>query len=229
MLPGVFDGILLKSGKFFASALNVGLVPPGCRILDMGTGSGIVAIRAAQLGAVVTAVDINPEAVRCARINVLLNRLEDRVRVVEGDLFEPVRGERFDRILFNPPFYRQTPRDVPDAAWRSTDAFDRFLAGLDRMLSARGAALALLSSRGDLMPALEAASAGWRIAAAAREDVFHEVFTLYRIERFAIETFGRRSARIHTDCDPYYKHVNPLEEGKDLSPQRCGGRREKQQ
>ncbi len=183
ILPGVFDGVLLESGRFLAGALNGNLIPSGCRVLDMGTGSGIVAIRAAQFGARVTAVDINPEAVCCARVNVLLNRLEGRVCVVEGDLFEPVEGETFDRILFNPPFYRQTPKDIPDAAWRSTDAFDRFFAGLDRMLSAAGEALVLLSSRGDLVPAPVIAGRSWLIEAVAQKDVLHEVYTLYRVVR----------------------------------------------
>ncbi len=183
ILPGVFDGVLLESGKFFAGALNENLIPPGCRVLDMGTGSGIVAVRAAQFGARVTAVDINPEAVRCARVNALLNCLEDRVCAVEGDLFEPVRGETFDRILFNPPFFRQTPRSVADAAWRSTDVFDRFFGGLGGMLSAGGEALVLLSSRGDIVPALRTAATGWHIESVAQKDVLHEVFALYRVVR----------------------------------------------
>ena len=66
-------------------------------ILDLGTGSGIGALFAARAGCLVTAVDINPEAVRCARINALMNRLEERVQVLEGDLFAPVAGRRSDR------------------------------------------------------------------------------------------------------------------------------------
>ena len=62
----------------------------------MGTGSGVGAVFAAQWARRVVAVDINPAAVRCARINALLNHVEDRVDVVEGDLFEPIGGQRFD-------------------------------------------------------------------------------------------------------------------------------------
>jgi len=185
LMPEVFNGVLLKSGRLFASALDGKMIPAGARVLDVGTGSGIVAIRAAQFGALVTAVDINPEAVRCARINVLLNRLEDRVQVCEGDLFDPVRGEKFDRILFNPPYYRRLPRNAADAAWRSPDAFDRFLDGLDGVLAPGGLCFVLLSSRGDLMPSLEAAGPHLRVTVAARKDVLHEVFTLYRLDREA--------------------------------------------
>ncbi len=58
----------------------------------------------------VVAVDINPAAVRCAQINALLNQLEQRIEVRRGDLFAPVAGERFDLVLFNPPFLRGAPR-----------------------------------------------------------------------------------------------------------------------
>ncbi len=184
VMPEVFNGVLLKSGAFFAGALDRRLIPAGIRVLDVGTGSGIVAIRAAQLGARVMAVDINPDAIRCARINVLLNRVENVVQLRVGDLFEPVRGEKFDRILFNPPFYRQVPRSALEAAWRSTDVFDRFLDGLDEMMSPGGFALILLSSLGDLLPALESVGAGaWCVKAAAHKDVLHEIFTLYRVGR----------------------------------------------
>ena len=183
-LPEVFNGVLLRSGRFLAGALDTALIPRGSRVLDMGTGSGIGAIRAAQLGASVVAVDINPEAVRCARINTLLNHVEDRVEVRPGDLFAPVRGERFDVILFNPPFFRGAPRRALDYAWRSENTFERFLSGLDGALAPRGSALILLSTDGDLMPALtSAASQGWRLSQVAQQDLINEVFTLYRLER----------------------------------------------
>ena len=103
------------------------LVPPGASVLDLGTGSGIGAIFAARWASRVVATDINPEAVRCAQINTLAHHLEHKIETRCGDLFEPVGTERFDVILFNPPFYRGRPRDLADHAWRSPDAFDRFL------------------------------------------------------------------------------------------------------
>lgn len=57
------------------------------RVMDVGTGSGILAIAAARLGAKeVLAIDIDPAAVKVARENIVLNHVEDRVRAVEGDL-----------------------------------------------------------------------------------------------------------------------------------------------
>ncbi len=63
----------------------------GMRVMDVGTGSGILAIAAAKLGAKdVLAIDIDPDAVKVARENVVLNKADGRVRVVKGDL---VKGE----------------------------------------------------------------------------------------------------------------------------------------
>lgn len=59
----------------------------GMRVMDVGTGSGILAIGAARLGAKeVLAIDIDPDAVKVAGENVTLNRVQGQVRVIEGDL-----------------------------------------------------------------------------------------------------------------------------------------------
>ena len=71
----------------------------------MGTGSGVCAVFAARHAHRVVAVDINPGAVRCAALNALLNHVEARIEVRQGDLFAPVARERFDLVLFNPPFF----------------------------------------------------------------------------------------------------------------------------
>lgn len=73
----------------------------GKRVLDIGTGSGILAIEAARRGGRVVAVDINPDAVEFARASALKNDFEIDFRV--SDLFSNV-PEKFDVILFNPPY-----------------------------------------------------------------------------------------------------------------------------
>lgn len=146
VLPEVFNPTLFHTSVAFIDQLDSVPVGPGMAVLDMGTGSGVGAIAAARRGARVIAVDISPEAVRCARINVLLNRVEDTVEVRCGDLFEPVQGERFDLVLFNPPFYAGTPRALWEYAWRSEDALDRFARELPAVLSPSGYALLIVSS-----------------------------------------------------------------------------------
>jgi len=68
-------------------------VRPGSRVFDLGTGSGILAIAAAKLGAEVEAVDVDPVAVRVAQENVELNQVAARVRVARGDLGTVLQGQ----------------------------------------------------------------------------------------------------------------------------------------
>jgi release factor glutamine methyltransferase len=147
--PSVFNPKVPRTGEFLASQLDSRLVQRDWEVLDMGTGSGICAVFAARYARRVVAVDINPAAVRCAGINSLLNHLEHKIDVRHGDLFAPVSEERFDLILFNPPFVQGPPRDDRDRAWRSNDVAQRFAAGLGAKLKPGGCALVLLSTFGD--------------------------------------------------------------------------------
>ena len=148
VLPDVFNPRLFRSGEFLAR-WTTRVVAPGDAVLDLGTGSGVGAIFAARRGAAVVAVDVNPAAARCARINCLLHQIEDRVDVREGDLFSVVAGERFDVVLFNPPYYRGTPRDALEQAFRSDDIVERFAAGLDDALAPGGRAVLVISTDAD--------------------------------------------------------------------------------
>ena len=76
------------------------------RILDVGTGSGAVALALAseRPKAQVTATDVSRAALAVARGNAERLELAGRVRFLEGSLFEPVAGERFDLVVSNPPY-----------------------------------------------------------------------------------------------------------------------------
>jgi HemK-related putative methylase len=146
--PGVLNPRLVRTGAFFASKLTPELIGRDSDVLDMGTGSGVCAIVAAKHARSVVAVDINPAAVRCARINALLNRVDARIEVLSGDLYAPLSTRQFDVILFNPPFVRGLPRNDADRAWRSNDVADRFARDLRSHLRPDGYALVLLSTYG---------------------------------------------------------------------------------
>ncbi|WP_375401504.1 methyltransferase [uncultured Amnibacterium sp.] len=115
-------GHVLGAGAASSTLIGI-LVPPGAgRVLDLGTGSGIQALHAAEAGASVVATDIAPRAIGFARLNADLNRVDLDLRL--GSLYEPVAGERFDRIVSNPPFVI-TPRgraEVPDYTYRDGGA-----------------------------------------------------------------------------------------------------------
>jgi len=179
VLPDVFNPRLLRSGEFLIQQL--GRLPAGCRVLDLGCGAGAAGVVAAKHGAKVVASDINPAAVRCTRANALLNNVPVDVR--QGDLFEPVRGERFDVVLFNPPYYRGVPRDGLDHAWRSPDVIERFSHELADHLTPDGHALLVLSSDGEQSAFLQAlATNGCSYRAIAERDFGNEQMTVYWVE-----------------------------------------------
>jgi release factor glutamine methyltransferase len=189
VLPDVFNPALYRTGHLLVQALAT-LPMPACaaghgdevRALDLGTGSGLGAIFAARMGYRVTAVDINPNAVRCARINALQHHLEKRIEVRQGDLFEPVLGERFDLVLFNPPFFRGRPRSPLEAAWQSVDVLERFAAGLPAALTPHGMGLIVLSTDGDCAALLQAlASIPMHTEAVRQRHFGNEIVSVYQV------------------------------------------------
>lgn len=91
----------------FAQAIEAAPAPPGRspRIVDIGTGSGAGAILAARRwpDATVLGLDINPEALRLARVNAALAGIGPRLELRHSDLLQGVTGD-FDLILSNPPY-----------------------------------------------------------------------------------------------------------------------------
>ena len=182
VIPTVFNPKVPRTGEFLASVLDSRLVGRDWEVLDMGTGSGVCAVFAAKHARRVVAVDINPAAVRCAAINAHLNHLEHKIEVRLGDLFAAVAGERFDLILFNPPFLRGAPRDDRDRAWRSSDIAERFAAGLGARLRPGGSALVLLSTFGDGRFFLEEfAKRGLVVSMLAERRFVNERLTVFRV------------------------------------------------
>jgi methylase of polypeptide subunit release factors len=181
VLPEVFNPVLFLSGALLADA--VATSPAVGRVLDLGTGSGVGAVFSAFAGARVVAVDVNPEAVRCVELNASMHRVSHLIAAREGDLFAPVVGERFDRVLFNPPFFRGEPTSARDRAWRSVDVLERFAAGLEGALAPRGQALVVLSTDGacrELLALLRCGGHPVRIA--LRRRFFGEIETVYAVD-----------------------------------------------
>jgi methylase of polypeptide subunit release factors len=134
----------LSFAPLFEAALEG--VQRGEAILDVGTGSGVWALMAARSGAQVTATDLPhvplDAIAESARINAL-----DAPRCLHGDLFAPVEGERFDRVLFNPPFHFGTPKDDSERAYlggEEGEVVRRFLAELPAHLRPSGRAFLIV-------------------------------------------------------------------------------------
>jgi release factor glutamine methyltransferase len=123
----------------------------GRTAVDLCSGTGILGLTAARLGARATAVEISRRAVACARLNARLNRLA--LEVLRGDLFEPLRGRRFDLIVSNPPYIPAPPGNTPRGPVRAWDAgpdgrvfIDRICDGAAEHLRPGGRVLLVQSS-----------------------------------------------------------------------------------
>ena len=96
----------------------------GASTLDVGTGTGLIALMAAQRrsDARITAIDIDPDAVRQAQENVCTSPFATRITVCQADIRSGLAGQAFNSIICNPPYFENALRS-PDAA-RATARHD---------------------------------------------------------------------------------------------------------
>lgn len=111
VLADVFSPKYMLGAEPFTRMLNF---RPGIDFLEIGPGTGAIALQAALAGARrVLAIDINPAAVANTQANIDKHGLGDRMEVREGDIFSPLRpGETFDLIFWNVPFGYVEPDSV---------------------------------------------------------------------------------------------------------------------
>ncbi|WP_421694151.1 50S ribosomal protein L3 N(5)-glutamine methyltransferase [Aestuariivirga sp.] len=107
IVPRSYIGELMFSGIFGGDeAPLIEDVSNVTSVLDLCTGSGCLAIIAAQIfpDAEIDAADLSPDALEVARINLDEHDVEDRVSLLEGNLFEAAEGRTYDLIISNPPY-----------------------------------------------------------------------------------------------------------------------------
>jgi release factor glutamine methyltransferase len=85
------------------------------KFLELGAGSGLIAIQAAKEGALVTATDINPVAIDYLYSNSLHNDVS--LVIIQSNLFTDIPNRPFDIIAINPPYYKKQPVTLQDYAW----------------------------------------------------------------------------------------------------------------
>lgn len=130
---------------------------PSGSFLEVGSGTGVIAVRAALAGCTVTAVDINPDAVRNTATNAALHGRSDQVRTLHSDLFSALGAEeRFDTVFWSsnyvlaPGGFRY--RSISERAYVDPGyaAHRRYLAEAPERVRPGGRALLHFSSRGNL-------------------------------------------------------------------------------
>ncbi|MFF9063921.1 HemK2/MTQ2 family protein methyltransferase [Streptomyces sp. NPDC014891] len=133
--------------RLLAGALAREEVGPRTDVLEIGTGTGALALNAARTGAAVTAVDVSWPAVATARLNALVHGLP--LRVLHGDFATRTRGRLYDLVVTNPPYVPAPAARVPArGAERAWDAGPDGRLVIDRIC---GAAPALLRPGGVLL------------------------------------------------------------------------------
>ncbi len=188
IVPRSYIGELLGDpaliGEGGALVPNIGAVT---RILDLCTGSGCLAILAAEVfpNASIDAVDISRDALDVAAVNVRDYRLEDRITLIEGDLFAPLAGRAYDLILANPPYvdaramkalppeYRHEPALALAAGTAGADLAVRIVNGAAEYLTPHGGLICEIGRSG---PALEKAVPALEVLWLDTEESSGEVF-----------------------------------------------------
>jgi len=122
--PTVFHPRFFISSECFAEFIGR-LDLRGKQVLDIGTGSGILALAAARARAdKVIAADINPNAALSAADNARANGLDERVTAVCGNLLSALAPRPlFDVILSSPPKHAGEPRDLADRGWHAGPSY----------------------------------------------------------------------------------------------------------
>jgi release factor glutamine methyltransferase len=100
----VNDNVYEPAEDSFLFAENLD-VPKGAQVLDVGTGSGILSILAAEKAVSVLTIDLNPYAVHCAKENATLNHVHEKMVFMQADLLTALNeNAKFELILFNAPY-----------------------------------------------------------------------------------------------------------------------------
>ena len=129
------------------------------RFLELGAGSGLISIYAANKGATVTATDINPVAIDCLHKNCDQNNVKPEI--ILSDLFANIPEQSFDIIAINPPYYKKQPQTMADHAWycgENGEYFEQLFSKLGKYIHQNSIVLMVLSEECDINMISEIAS-----------------------------------------------------------------------
>ena len=185
--PTVFHPRYFLSSEYFAEFISR-LDLSGKRVVDVGTGSGILALAAARAGAEnVIAADINPNAALTASENARANGVDDRVSALCSNLLSALAPRPlFDVILSSPPKHAGKPRDLADRGWHAGPHYCDIAALFDQSrerLKRGGRLYVMVSSDSDLeLFSSFITGAGFQAQLVAERSIFIESFILYSLQ-----------------------------------------------
>ena len=179
------DNVYIPAEDSYLLADNLE-IKQGQSVLEIGTGSGIVAMYASRLTDNITVTDINFDACELARKNFEDNGIEN-IEILFGNLFEPVKNRKFDVILFNTPYLPTEEDEVLDdtinyafdGGLNGRKVIDLFLNELGNHLNDNGIVQIIQSSLSGNEETLEKLDQlGFVSEIAAKEHFFVEDITL---------------------------------------------------
>lgn len=148
--PNVFSPKHTVSTKVFLDFIS-GLDLQNKNVLELGCGSGIIALQTAFMGANVVASDINQKAVDS--LNQVAKTQHLNVNAVVSDLFENLSGHSFQYVFINPPYYPKAPQNIAEQAWFCGSEFEYFkqlFKQLPEWLKSKAKVYMILSDQCDL-------------------------------------------------------------------------------
>lgn len=132
VMPDVFPPHYTISTKIildFIKPLNI----EHKTVLELGCGSGIIALYASSKKAEVTASDINKTALKMLSNTSLKNAYE--LNIIESNLFDSIKNQGFDYVIINPPYYAKTPKNIKEQAWFCGENFEYYTALFSQLVS----------------------------------------------------------------------------------------------
>jgi HemK-related putative methylase len=127
--PNVFSPKYFFDTEFFAKEIPI---KKNEHFLEIGSGTGVISIFSILKGASeVVAIDINPTAVKNTEENAKIHKVEDKMTILQGDIYEPIpEGKKFDTIFWNTPFGFMENKEISflelavfDPGYKSTKKF----------------------------------------------------------------------------------------------------------
>lgn len=189
--PGVFDPTLTKVSGFLTDNINIEV---GDNVLDMFTGSGAIALLAAQKANFVMGIDISPVAISCAQNNAMQLGFSHKTCFRVGNLWDAIVSDRkFNVITANPPLlpaipetaFEKTVADSPEMKLTST-----FVSKCSKYLHQAGRVYMSLSNAcevyvGNSLQFIEtlALRSGLIVEVVAKLDVGYEVYRILQFQR----------------------------------------------